>query len=444
MVKTFTTLIAILVGYQALVGDDAAPTEARSERAEQLATEVKQLIRDLDSDRLTVRREAEQRLWKLGPAILPHIPPPELISPRGVRRTVERLRIRLQRQKAQESVKPSRITVSGRQPFSQLLAELGAQSGNQLATDHLPEILRQRPLAFTAESESYWKTLDRVLKEVGLRYEFPPSVGQIQLVPRDANVGPKELAVAYEGAFRVTVEAARWREKYEDLRLRLGIAAEPRLRPLFVKVVAANFSGVSDGDQILSPKSPDAQWELPVTGSGSLLYVPLDLVGAKQKVQNLKLLGRVTVTVAGGEEPIPFSELAGAKNIVRRRGGVTVTLTDVKSKKQEDGRYDAVVRVAVAYDAGGPAFESHRTWIYHNRVYLENEQGERVDFPGGQRTFLARDGAVVVEYPFQDLPKSPAAYRFVYVAPTLILEVPVDFEFKKVSLPPSVDSTQSP
>ncbi|MGH7202381.1 MAG: hypothetical protein ACREJB_17380, partial [Planctomycetaceae bacterium] len=87
----------------------------------------------------------------------------------------------------------------------------------------------------------------------------------------------------------------------------------------------------------------------------------------------------------------------------------------------------ARVRLAVSYDAGGPAFESHRTWIYHNEAYLEDAGGESVPPAGPLRTSLEGDGAVAVEYEFRPLPSPLDQYRLVYVAPTLIVETPIAF-----------------
>ncbi len=109
-------------------------------------------------------------------------------------------------------------------------------------------------------------------------------------------------------------------------------------------------------------------------------------------------------------------------------------LRNVTFQPVQDGTQKATVQIAVSYETGGPAFESHRTWIYHNRVYLETKTGKRIERSKSFTTKLQADGGVAVGYTFENLTNDPAAYRFVYVAPTLILNVPVEFEFKNISV----------
>ena len=82
------------------------------------------------------------------------------------------------------------------------------------------------------------------------------------------------------------------------------------------------------------------------------------------------------------------------------------------------------------YDAGGPAFESHQTWILHNEVFLEDNDGRKMRLNGGSETTRQGDGAVAIEYRFVDLPEPLSRYEFVYVVPTLIIDVPVEFEIQ--------------
>jgi hypothetical protein len=86
----------------------------------------------------------------------------------------------------------------------------------------------------------------------------------------------------------------------------------------------------------------------------------------------------------------------------------------------------------VSYDAGGPAFESHQRWILHNEVFLEDRAGKRVNLNGGSETSLLGEQGTGIEYHFVDLAGHLADYSFVYVAPTLIVDVPVEFEIQSV------------
>ena len=108
---------------------------------------------------------------------------------------------------------------------------------------------------------------------------------------------------------------------------------------------------------------------------------------------------------------------------------MTVRLRDVKfepiAAAPLNGPLRGEIGVAVSYDVGGPAFESHRTWMFHNAVYLETETGQRIDFTEYD-TAQQGNGGVAVSYRWENLVAPATRYKFVYEAPTLILDVPLD------------------
>src|SRR5262249_18591464 len=146
---------------------------------------------------------------------------------------------------------------------------------------------------------------------------------------------------------------------------------------------------------------------------------------------------KLRCTSAAGHELIRFTSLdqaqqAGGANVARRRGGVTVTLNRVRMQAASSGKQNADIQVTVAYDAGGPAFESHQRWILHNEVFLEDREGRRVPLNGGSETSLQGEAGTGIEYHFVELGEALADYSFVYVAPTLIVDVPIEFEIQSV------------
>ncbi len=163
------------------------------------------------------------------------------------------------------------------------------------------------------------------------------------------------------------------------------------------------------------------------------------LIPSTVAAKTLELQGKLQCTTAAGNESIRFTDLAQAQvgrgaNIARRRGGVTVTLNRLRLARLSAGKQEARIQITVAYDTGGPAFESHRTWILHNEVFLEDPAGKRLRLNGGSETTLQGDGGVGIEYRFVDLPDPLPNYTFVYVAPTLIVDVPIEFEIQSLSV----------
>jgi hypothetical protein len=119
-------------------------------------------------------------------------------------------------------------------------------------------------------------------------------------------------------------------------------------------------------------------------------------------------------------------------NIARRRGGVTVALNRVAVSRADGGKQDIQIKVAVVYDTGGPAFESHRSWMLHNEVYLEDPTGKRWPLNGGSETTQQGNDGLGIIYRFTGLPNPLPDYTFIYVAPTLIVDVPIEFRLKSV------------
>jgi hypothetical protein len=130
-----------------------------------------------------------------------------------------------------------------------------------------------------------------------------------------------------------------------------------------------------------------------------------------------------------------FAELADTTNVFRRNGGVAVALRTAEFEELPDRTRRARLRVSVSYDTGGPAFESHRSWLLHNRAVLQAGGGSQIRPTLPITTLLQTDGAVLVEYTFEQLAAMPDDYVFVYSAPTLIVNVPLAFEFPRIPIP---------
>ncbi|HVW03142.1 MAG TPA: hypothetical protein VHB77_22465, partial [Planctomycetaceae bacterium] len=214
------------------------------------------------------------------------------------------------------------------------------------------------------------------------------------------------------------------------------VASEPRMRPLFLKYAAADIKAQATDGRELAPSNRDAQYDVPLGEGGRFLRGSVDfVVPADEPYPQINLRGKLLMQTAAGSEHIRFTNLPRAEGVARRRGGVTVTLQRVAYKQSEEptsrdaAEQDVSLQVAVVYDTGGPAFESHRTWIFHNEVWLEDAEGKQLPPNGGYTTELQGDGIVSVTYRFRNVPGRLGDYSFVYVAPTLIIDAPVEFNF---------------
>lgn len=423
----------------AITDDAVQPTAADSA----MQRDVQQLLRDLDADSRSKRQAAEKRLLELGPVVLPHFPPPELLPNATVRDAVARIRTDLERRQAQTSVQPTRLTLRGTnaKPLKEWLAELSRLSGNAIESDAVPESIQHDHLAVAVNNATFWATVDKVAHLTGMQLQSDPLSRRLRFIKPDQPQLRRELATDTNSAFRIAVMSVQSRDiagqpDRQLVRARLEVMPEPRLRPLFLQFDMQNCVAKA-GDRELLPHNPDANYELPLTEGTGQFPVTLDFVApAKLPRDSLTVRGRFNITTAAGSETIRFGDLdrigGNRLGVARRRGGVTVTLHKAGFTRVEARGHEARIAVSVAYDTGGPAFESHRQWMLHNEVFLETPEGKRVALNGGHETSRQGDGTLAVEYRFVDLPDPLPSYRFVYVAPTLILDVPVDFELRGI------------
>ncbi|MBC8113345.1 MAG: hypothetical protein H7062_03130 [Candidatus Saccharimonas sp.] len=300
------------------------------------------------------------------------------------------------------------------------------------------------------DDQPFWECLDQVCERLKLRAEFDAQRTSLTLVPRTSN-DPVELAVQRSGPFRLAIHSAEIRPVVGAadrrlLRIAGRISLEPRLRPLFLHFAAGDLKGSVAEGKSLAPWNPAARYEHPVSDAGRAVPVQFDYLLPQSTDTDdaaaptkINLFGRIALQLAAGTERIVFDKTSQTPGAARRRGGVTVRLREVKfeplaadATKSAD-QLRAEIGVAVSYDTGGPAFESHRTWMFHNAVYLETEAGRRIDFTEYDTNQQA-DGAVAVGYRWDKLPAPATQYKFVYEAPTLILDVPLDVKLEGIKI----------
>lgn len=420
----------------------ATPTNAAARSA--LETRVKRLIEALGASTLKARTDAERELLDLGPPALEHLPSPETLATASIREGVRRIRVELERRKAIESLEPSVVTLSGKRALSDVLAQIRRQTGNRFDVKASAEDLAT-PIEVDFDRTPFWKAVDEVAAKAGLRYATETSELSLEKRPSKPTEADEEV-IDYPGAFRLATSRGSLRpligsEDKRLLRVSVRIAAEPRLRPLFLHYAARNIRIRSTEGREYAPFTSAAKYELPLA-EGSWLELTFDVVvPANTLPETVHLEGTIGAYTAAGAEEFVFSDLL-AKGVARRKAGVTVRLQQVKFEPQDDGTKSAQVEMSVVYDVGGPAFESHRTWIYFNGTWLSGKGSVRIAKDPGLNATNQTDGGIVVEYGFSGLKDDPSAYRFHYAAPTLLIDQPLRFSLRHVPVDRSKPSSK--
>ena len=397
---------------------------------------VDELIRLLDAPTLSERSQAERRLLDLGPAALPMLPSPELIESVSARESVRRIRPQLERRAARESSRASVVALTGDFPIDHLLQEVQKQTGNQVTLEPLPGDSRPKIVHVKWTRTTFWESLDDLCQQGNLRWHFVENSPVIHVNVAPA-ASPRPLAVQRTGPFRLAIEEVERRpivgeQQQQLVRVRGRLSIEPRLRPLFLSTAAADLTAMANENRPLSAWNPDARYEHPVGDGSRDIRLQWDFSLSEPIVINeIAIRGRIYCQIAASTERIVFDQTSMTRGTVRRRGGVAVRLKDVTMESIESGGLNAEIGVSVSYDTGGPAFESHRTWIFHNAVYLETKGGVKTSFTNFETTQQS-DGAVGVTYFWPKLAEPRDQYRFVYEAPTLIINVPVEIDLSKI------------
>jgi hypothetical protein len=445
--------LALTVGLAFCVAPPAWPDDRPSAADSQTVREIQRLIGQLDADTRSERVKAHDALLKLGPAILPLLPEDRAIASAAARQSLQEIRLRLQREAAMASLSPARVTLKGTYTLRSVLAQIAMQTGNEFDTHALGDQLLERQITVDFRSRAFWGACDAVVSYVGLEYGTAPA-RRLELVRAARGSSGRPLAVADEGAFRIAVASASIRPSVANrssyaLHVGWSLMAEPRLRPLFAAIAGQDLHAqttdssaspprsVSPGAPqravtVFRPISPAAKLELSMNEGQEPLRLETQFdFPANLTSTRIEFSGSFAVEMAAAPVEIAFDDLVTPDQPAKRVGSVAVRLRQVEIPiigKVGQGRVD----LSVVYDQRGPAFESYRTWMYHNEVWLETKSGRRILPRPLVATQREADGGIAVEYNFAGVTGTPADYRLVYVAPTLVTRSPVQFQLRNI------------
>ncbi len=286
------------------------------------------------------------------------------------------------------------------------------------------------------ENVPFWSAI-RNIEQMDLAARFDKETGFLTLQPA-ASASPAS-AITIDRSFRIMAAPFQPQGTFVDsntlISTQVRILCEPRLRPLFLRYETSDFQLSPNGDnRTLELFNAGANIEVPLGNGGREATLAVSFLSPKPLAENATLKGKVNLLIAASEQPISFRQLNRAKRVSRRRGGVTVTVNEVHFASSSPDNHDARVQLRVNYDLGAHAFESHQTWVFHNRVYLVDPDGKQHGPNGGFTTLHQGDGSVAIEYGFKELPSDPAEWDFVYVAPTLLINVEIPIALRDIPI----------
>ena len=395
--------------------------------------DIASFVEQLDSSTRTERETAERKLLERGPRLLPHLP---RTSPQpAVQAALTRIRRQLEHEQASVHVhEPTRFSFTRSGSLGEVFE---SNEDTALPRLHFNAEQAMREVNIDAEEVPYWRLMDNIGQQTSLwPDEWEPTRG---LAWRDRTDVDDRRGIGYSGVFRVAAGPVERRTLQQDekqflYRIPLELRAEPRIRPLFLRLIAKNATLKAPDETTLSPFTPDATYEIPIGRTGGIATHQLDFVGGEIP-GDLTLAIQLRATVATTTEKFEFSlERTKFERTTKRQGAVEVELRRRKWLAPDT----LEVEMGVLYRGDVSAFESYRTWVYHNDVILgvHRGNGETIAIAPEPAfdTIAESPGALRLRYLFKNVPADATAIHFTYEAPTQVLEVPMEVEIPGVKL----------
>lgn len=407
--------------------------------------EVNALVKNLTSPSAAKRTAAEKGLLELGPGILPLLP--ETVRSPEAKMRLNRVRLELERQVAEDSLKAGVVTfpedyTSG--SATKMLALAATQTGNLIEADLPEDAVFTKPQ--DAAAMEFWPFLDAFCDQLHLELQALPEKKGLKLVPTDRQTSrsaSRNPRAAYMQPFRL--EAVQIQKTVGNAGLlRLELAWEPRIQPVFayLKLTEGSF----DGGELV--KFPGTENEILIGQNDFRAFcdVPLSARLIPPKAKTLTIRGTLSAVACGARKDFTFDALDQKLDraftpVSVRTAALLVTFSRLRTEKTKTGTYLAAT-LRYRYEESHEAMESHRTWIYENDAVLRGPSGEEI---ASERSDLLRQTpneiAVEIYFPMDEgALKNLSGWKLVFPRPCGIYEVEAPFELRGISLGETVQT----
>ena len=268
-------------------------------------------------------------------------------------------------------------------PLTELFAAIEKQTGNKMKDNRQQdpaEVAAAGDITIELKDEPFWSAVDKILDEAKLGVYNYGGEDALSIVARNEDDGPRHGKAAYVGPFRMEileVQAQRnarqpanascsscsWKSPGSRGCGRSRSRSRPPTSP--PRTTPAIRSPSASPRPCSTSKCPPARRR---PRSCCRSDAPPRSVN---QIKSLK--GKLKALVPGRQEKFRFGDLANAAGKSQRRGGVEVTVDDVR-KNNEIWE----VHMRMKLDEDNHAFESHRDWVFQN-VSVPRRQGRRND-----------------------------------------------------------------
>ena len=237
-----------------------------------LKSEVRRLVRQLDAPQLVQREAVEAELLRAGPAALDLLPPANDRMTAEVRQRLDRVRQKLQQAAADSVADASVITLhADAMRLSTILEAFQTQSGNTMVDfrRQFGQPANDPKLTVDFDKTPFWPAIDQILDRAKLTvypYAKQRGIGVVSVPGEEetARVG----RASYRGPFRfeaVSIVARRNLRQANGDSLLVGVEVmwEPRLRVISLMQQMADVTAADERGRPLPMAASEAKAEVP-------------------------------------------------------------------------------------------------------------------------------------------------------------------------------------
>lgn len=413
-----------------------------------LIDRVDVLRQQLESPSIPQRDEAQKELLELGIRVLDHLDPAEPTAASDVIQRINKVRTELEKIVAKVATQSSRATISGKMTVGEALDALKKQTKNDVAlTESTSEIFRNRTVDLKIENGTFWTALNSIAQQGGIMVApYTANAGQIRLVPtqfamqqavdpkaNDAELTPNLPPQCISGIFEISVTQVIASRNLVNPQLNYCnistvVRWEPRITPISIQLPAASVKATDDQNQPINITNSQAVFYGTVQSEIAEIefFIPIELTDRTTK-KIKTLTGTGEAVIAGRVETFRFKKLGRLKDGYQQtRAGATLTYQGMEKNEQLFG-----VAIRLGFDAQQNALESYHSWVYDNKIYLEDEKGIQtvpIAYDGIGQT----ENEITVRYYFDT---DPSAMNLVYQTPASIVKVPIKIDLTEIPLP---------
>jgi hypothetical protein len=403
-----------------------APEESEPETLD--GDDVRDLLDQLDGNKLQQRNAAEKRLSRSSAETLKFLPEDNSGLSIEASERLDRVRKALRAKRTSAEAKLPRIRFKANTTLGEALEAISAESGVEFEHDFDESM----PITATVAPLGFWNALDLVLDQADLDVDLYSGDGTtMTLRKRAPGRPPRSETAAYSGVYRLAVQSVTSRRVIADplqssMNVSLSIAWLPGKTPIGLTIPMAQLNGRLDDGQPLQAQSPDESIEVAANPqlNYSEFFLPCNLP-EKGATKISSLTGTIDSLLPGEKHDfeLPLNQIGQGET----KDAVTVTLENV----YKNGDLTEV-RFSVKIAEADKSLESHRQWIFQNQAMLVDADGKQIeDF--GYELYRQTEDSVAFGYLFDV--QNIQDCKLVYRSPTSVIKSRVEFVLQDVPLP---------